>query len=134
MTEENKRRNIGLEVDRGQRELGSAERERAVGNHDIAVARAYYAAMHYARALLLIEGLQAKTHGGTTHLLHANFVRTGRFPPEIAEHLSTLEARRLNADYDVAAVFTEAMSERAVVEARAFAHAVLEVLAALGYR
>ena len=49
-----------------------------LGLHNDAVSRAYYAAFHYARALLLLEGLEPKTHRGVVALLLEHYESPGR--------------------------------------------------------
>jgi uncharacterized protein (UPF0332 family) len=55
-----------------------------------AVSRAYYGALHFARALLATIDEEPKTHGGVLRLLSRDFVRTGQLEPEIAQLLSAL--------------------------------------------
>jgi len=64
------------------------------------VSRAYYAAFHYARALLLTVGLEPKTHRGVVDLVVEHFERPGRLAPEIASALARLQTFRGLADYD----------------------------------
>lgn len=56
MTGENRRLGIASEVARGNEALDSAEILLSAGKAADAIGRAYYAAFHYARALLLILG------------------------------------------------------------------------------
>ena len=56
VTEDNKRVNIGLELDRSQRNLGRCSGSAPDGSFETAVSMAYYAAFHMAQALLLMEG------------------------------------------------------------------------------
>jgi hypothetical protein len=51
----------------------------------------------------------------------------------VAGVLSTLEAQRSDADYDVAVVFTDDMASEALAQAREFAAAVRHILTADGY-
>ncbi len=64
MTGENRIDNARAEAALGDDALRAAEALLALGLANDAVSRAYYAAFHYARALLLLEGLEPKTHRG----------------------------------------------------------------------
>ena len=133
MTEDQKRDNIAAEVARGDGALKSAELLLGAGQLADAVSRAYYAAYHYARALLLTVGEEPRTHGGVERLLQRDFVRTGRLTPEVAATLSRLMTLRQNADYVVEYVFTVAMATDQVDTARAFLAAARALLTAEGW-
>lgn len=55
---------------------------------------------HYARALLLTEGLEPKTHRGVIDLLLEKFEATGRLAAEVTSALARLQTFRGLADYD----------------------------------
>lgn len=75
MTDESKRENILVEVRRAEDSLEAAKILLAAGKLADAVSRAYYACFHYARAMLLTEGHEARSHGGVERMLHRDFVR-----------------------------------------------------------
>ena len=58
MTEANRKRNARSEASLGDDALQAAEALLKLGLYNDAASRAYYAAFHYARALLLTEGLK----------------------------------------------------------------------------
>ena len=128
MTDDQKRTNIAAEVARGESAFRSAELLLAAGQRADAVSRAYYAAFHYARALLLTLGEEARTHGGLDRLVQRDLVRTGKLAPETAALLSRLMTFRQNADYMAEYVFTEAMATEQVEGARAFVAAARTIL------
>ncbi|MFB3908855.1 MAG: HEPN domain-containing protein [Candidatus Eisenbacteria bacterium] len=102
----------------------------ASGKAPGSTSRAYHAAFHAARALLLTLGLQPRSHEGVRHLLSPLFVRSGKLDPRLARALSSVARTREDADYDAAAVFTTADSEealRAAEQFRAAARAILQV-------
>ena len=133
MTDEHRRENIALEVTKARRELRHARLLMEAEGYDGAVSRAYYHALHFAQALLLCAGLEAKTHGGIAHLVNLHFVRSGRLAPEVARVLSRLQNDREDADYDAAAVFTRTMAEAAIGEAQRFGEAVETLLSGEGF-
>lgn len=120
MTEDNRRRNIDAEVRRGDESLESAEILLAAGKHADAVSRAYYGAFHYARALLLTVGEEARTHGGLDRLLQRDLVRSGQFDPDVARLFSRLQKFRQDADYTAEFVFTGNAAREEVDAARRF--------------
>ncbi|MBI3927240.1 MAG: HEPN domain-containing protein [Armatimonadetes bacterium] len=130
MTGENRAANIELERERWEAALRSAGLLHEAGEHADSVSRAYYAMLHAATAVLLTEGLEARTHSGVAHLLNLHFVRSGRFPPEQARRLTRLQAEREAADYDRAAVFTREASEDTLTQAGEFCSACRKVLEA----
>ncbi len=120
MTGDSRRKNIASEVRRGDESLESAELLLAAGKLADAVSRAYYAAFHYARALLLTLGEEARTHAGIERLLHRDLVREGAFDPEVARLFSRLQKYRQDADYTAEFMFTVAGAAEEVAAARAF--------------
>jgi len=67
-----------------------------------AMSRAYYAAFHAARALVLAEGFEAKSHGGLMHLFNLHVVGQGRLEPRFNLLLARLQAYRHASDYGYA--------------------------------
>ncbi len=126
MTDDNRRKNIAVETKRGDESLESARILLAAALHADAVSRAYYAAFHYARALLLTVGEEPETHAGLHKLLHRDLVRDGVLDPDVAHLFSRLQKFRLDADYAAEVVFTPSAAaeelraaETFVAEARA---------------
>lgn len=133
MTGDQKRANIAAEVARGDDALRSAELLATAGQRADAVSRAYYAAYHYARALLLTLGEEARTHGGLDRLVQRDLVKTGKLAPETAALLSRLMTYRQNADYMAEYVFTASMAAEQVDGARAFVAAARAILTEGGW-
>jgi uncharacterized protein (UPF0332 family) len=69
VTEDQKRAAVAAEVARGNDALEEAELLLAAKKLSGAISRAYYAAFHYARALLPTIGEEPRTHGGLVRLL-----------------------------------------------------------------
>ena len=133
MTDESRRANVAIEVARADRAMPSARILLESGEPADAVSRAYYAALHCARALLLTEGTEPQTHRGVLRLLSRDFVPTGRLSADAAAALSKLEKQRLEADYSAELVFTDAEAAREVEEASAFIDAATTVLRSGGW-
>lgn len=120
MTEDNARQNAAREMDRAKEVLAEARHLLTGGFYNGAVTRAYYAAFHGARALLVTRGLESKTHRGVIQLLSLHFVKDGPLTTQMAEHLSHLETYRELSDYTAIAQFTEVQAREELARAEAF--------------
>jgi uncharacterized protein (UPF0332 family) len=128
VTKENRKKNISIEIARAEESLRAAETLVAAGLNADAVSRAYYAAFHFARALLLTIAEEPKSHGGVDRLVQREFVRTGQMPPEIGLLLSRLQAYRSDADYAADHVFTREAAETELSAAKRFIEHVRRLL------
>ena len=123
MTDDNRRANLLVEVEKSGNSQRAAEACLSLGLADDAVSRAYYAAYHMVQALLLTEGLQAKSHAGLHDLFYLHFVRSGRLPTHLAKLFAGLQKFREQADYTRAFHFSvedageECAHSRAICEA-----------------
>jgi uncharacterized protein (UPF0332 family) len=63
-----------------------------------ALSRAYYSAFHAARALLLLDGIEPKTHSGVLGMFSAHWVKTGRMESAQVLVLTRLQSYRLASD------------------------------------
>jgi uncharacterized protein (UPF0332 family) len=99
VTDPNRRANLAVELEKSENSLRAADACLGLGLADDAVSRAYYAAYHMVQAVLLTEGLEAKTHAGAHDLLYLHFVRPGRVPSHLAKLFVGLQRYREQADY-----------------------------------
>jgi uncharacterized protein len=121
VTEENGRANAKDEAERGQECLREAEVLLAAGLHVGAVSRAYYAAYHWARALLFLKGIEPKTHRGVIQLVALHYVQPRVLSAAAAGDLGHLETFRELCDYNAKAKFDEAQTREELARARRFA-------------
>lgn len=98
MNAPNRKENAAREAALGDDALRAAEAVLALRPNNDAVSRAYYAAFHHARALLLLEGLEPKSHRGLFALLERHFA--GRLSSEALSRFARLQTFRGLADYD----------------------------------
>jgi uncharacterized protein len=133
VTGDNQKRNIAEEVAKGNDLLETAEILHRAGKYADAVSRAYYAVFHYAAALLLTAGLQAKSHGALARLLQSHFVKPGTLSAASGTTFIKLMALRLDADYSAVVVFTDATSRGELDAAIAFTGEVRAALVAGGW-
>ena len=120
MTEANRVTNARAEAALGDDALRAANALLQLGLHNDAVSRAYYAAFHYARALLLLEGLEPKTHRGVVALLLERYERPGRLEPGAVSILARLQTFRGLADYDTSERIAKERAEAEVDAAQLF--------------
>ena len=113
MTAANCRDNARSEATRGDQCLAEAKYLLEGDFCNAAVSRAYYAAFHWALALLLLKGLQPKTHRGVIQLLQLHYAEPGHISTDVATALGQLETYRELSDYNAKATFdaTRATSE-----------------------
>jgi hypothetical protein len=97
--------------------LRAAEALLGLGLPNDAVSRAYYAAFHAARALLMTAGLEPKTHRGVMALLNERFVEIGE---EQLSSFARLQTFRAIADYDARARLSASRASAEVASARSF--------------
>ncbi len=133
MSPENVRAHVRAEVARGDDALRAARELLKLGLVNDAVSRAYYAALHIARGLLLTEGIEPAAHGGVGSMLGLHFVVPGRLAPVHAKELARLEQFRTEADYNRFFVFTAEGAAEEVAVAESFCAAGRSLLAAGGW-
>lgn len=85
-----------------------------------AVNRAYFTAYRSARAYLVRQGLEPRTHSGTIQQFGEHGVQPGDFDPAMGKIISRLEQERIRADYVADPDFTSAEAERLVEDADRF--------------
>ena len=107
MTEENKKKNIRLELDGAAKTFSEAELLFQNGFVSGAVSRLYYSLLYTIRAVLLTEGLEPRSHEGALRLFSLHFVKEGPFDAKASHIFSKLMKYREEADYNPAYVFTK---------------------------
>ena len=128
MTRDNARVHIAAEVVLGDQALRAAHELLRLGLLHDAVSRAYYAALHFAQALLLTEGVEPKTHHGVSAMLGLHFVMPGKLTAERSKELARLEQFRGEADYNRFFVLPPEGAAEEVVVADRFVEALRSVL------
>lgn len=133
MSPENRRANIAEEWGKTSQALAAADALLGVGLWNDALTRAYYAAYHAACAVLLTEGIEARSHQGAIALFGERFVRTGRLSAELGRDLHELKELREQADYRRSFAATEEEARRDISRAHDFCEAVAALLLAGGW-
>jgi uncharacterized protein (UPF0332 family) len=60
------------------------------GMYKTSVNRSYYAVLHAARSLLILEGIDPVRHDGVQTMVSLHFVKAGTLPPEAVKILKKL--------------------------------------------
>ena len=102
MTGENRHANAVAEIRAARDALRACDSLLSLGLYRDAMSRAYYAAFHAARALLLLEGLEARTHSGVLRMVAERLVRAGLLEPKVNVLLAKLQGIRHESDFGCA--------------------------------
>jgi uncharacterized protein len=119
VTGENRLAAARQEVELGADALRAAAALLDLGLPNDAVSRAYYAAFHHARALLVLAGLEPKTHRGVVSMLERECA-SGSLPIAEVTLLARLQTFRGLADYDAASRMSMDRATSEVAAAREF--------------
>ncbi|MCC6523583.1 MAG: HEPN domain-containing protein [Polyangiaceae bacterium] len=134
MTEDNRRQNLAAELRKGEQSLRAAQALLGLGLWDDAVSRAYYAALHFVRAVLFSAGLEPKSHAGAHNLLYMSFVRPGLLSQDLASRFAALQKYREQADYAAELSLDEAGARAEVGQAAELCRSLGAWLAERGFR
>lgn len=99
LTDEEKRLVVAYRIEKSKKTLNDA---RKVLNLDMWVTganRLYYAAYYAVSALLIANGLNAKTHEGIIRMFNMSFVNTGKIDKELGRQYNRLFTMRITGDY-----------------------------------
>lgn len=90
--------------------------------------RMYYACFYATSALLVNEGIEAKTHAGVRQMLGMHFVRTGKFPISLSKFYTDLFDNRQIGDYEDFIYFDEQTTSELYPQAVEFIEAIEKLL------
>ena len=100
LTDEEREALVKYRIEKASGTLVEA-RDCADDNHwTLAANRLYYAAYYASKALLIQNGIVAKSHEGVIGMIGQNFVVKGIIPKEEARLLARLHNMRKTGDYD----------------------------------
>jgi uncharacterized protein (UPF0332 family) len=131
VTNDNKRVNSAAELARGDESLRAARVLIEAGFLPDAESRLYYAAYHAAVALLLVQGLEARSHSGVGQLLGLHFVKTGHLDAGDARLFARLQKYRIEADYSTGFVVTREALEEDLTACADFVERIRALIATL---
>jgi uncharacterized protein (UPF0332 family) len=97
---------------------------------NVAVARSYYSMFYAAQSALVAGGVAGlRRHEGVNSNFGKLFVKTGKFPKEVARAMGEAENDRYKADYDPGIKFTSLDAEKHIENAKKFVSSVKEMMA-----
>jgi uncharacterized protein len=99
VTEGNRLTNAANEMATARDALRVAHAALELGIVRDALSRAYYAVFHAVRALLLLDGIEPKTHAGVGSLFSERWIRTKRLESSHMLVFTRLQAYRAASDY-----------------------------------
>ena len=120
---------VAAHIARARGKLEAVASDIAAGRWDDAVSRAYYAMYHAARAALLREHQDPRTHRGLVLLIHRHLVSSGRLSSELGAALARVRDLREYGDYEALVQIGEDEAEAAAHDAQAFVAAIERLLA-----
>lgn len=115
-------------LQKAHKALSDAELLLENGSAEAAINRAYYAVFSAARAALLSKEETPNTHAGVIRRFGYHFIRTEEIPEEVGEILTTAEAMRGQADYEVFSDFDHEDAFELVEDAYHFVETIEEEL------
>jgi len=133
VTGDNIRANVADELRLADSALRAADALLGLGLAPDAASRAYYAALHAARALLFSLGLEVRSHRAVRTMLSRHFVQPGVLKPERSKELGQLESLRTAGDYDSAFALGVDEIRPEVEKARKFVEEARALLQAGGW-
>jgi uncharacterized protein (UPF0332 family) len=132
MTADNIRQNVTAELARANDSLRAAAVLVDAGLLHDAESRLYSAIYHGAIALLLTEGIEPRSHAGTSSLLGQHFVRSGRLSSDDARLFARIQKYRFEADYGRDFVLTDAALRDDLAACTGFLDRVRAIIRAAG--
>jgi len=111
---------VRLRITRSRGALHSAEALLDEKEYGDSISRSYYAMFHMAKALVLCEGEDAKTHRGLLNLFGQKFVKTGEIEKYVGNLIKELQEARVRSDYEYEFIPLEQDAQEALDDAREF--------------
>lgn len=107
MTPDQKNIALQLLVEKSNRNLEQAIANAKLGYWDLVANRLYYSIFHAVTALMMKDGIKARSHKGTSSQFGQYYINTGVFLKEDGILYSRLQSMREKADYQNTFSLTE---------------------------
>lgn len=125
MEEELKKTALSLLIEKSERNLQQAIFLADSGYWDLIVNRLYYSIFHAVSALLLQDGINTKSHKGTSQQFGLFYVKTGKFEEADGRFYHRLQSKREQADYDNVFKLTEEEGKNLIEQTKEFQKRIL---------
>lgn len=118
-------------LEKAERLLDDARLLLREGRRESSVNRSYYAALSAAKAVLIIFGIDPKTHEGIKTMVNKKLVLDGLIPKEHGKWFRNLLFEREDADYADYVTIDSSDAENAFNDASRFIEKIKEVITTL---
>ena len=98
LNDEEKRAVVAYRLDKANKTLDDAKKVIELELWATAANRLYYAAYYAVSALLLVNGLNAKTHDGIIRLFNMHYIKTEKIDLELGRQYNRLFTMRINGE------------------------------------
>ncbi len=115
-------------LEKAHQALSDARYLQADARADAAISRAYYAALHAARAALLSLGETPRTHHGVHTRFAFHFVATGRLERDVGDILTLSARERERSDYEALTVFDARAAADLIADVETFVQTVEAII------
>ena len=115
-------------LERAAEELDISRYLLASGNYNASANRSYYAIFHALRAVLALDGFDAKKHSSIISHFNRNYVKPGVFPPDTSNLIDAAFEVRGNADYKDYYVVTPEAAQKQINDAEAIINMITHYL------
>ncbi|MEM3786570.1 MAG: HEPN domain-containing protein [Nitrososphaeria archaeon] len=117
-----------LEIKNSKERLEAAELLLNNGKIVDSINRAYYAMFHAARALLLLYGIEPKTHEGVVREFSRIIVEEKVMDKGFAKNFRQIFETRESVDYRIGVLFDQEEAEEIFIKAKEFVENVMKVI------
>lgn len=114
-------------IQKGERSLKAAQRLYRDGDFDFSVSRAYYAMFYLTEAVLVHKGLSFSKHSAVISAFNQHFIKTGIFPKEFHQWLTSAFEKRQIGDYVYSAEITEYEAKQMLSQAEEFLNSLKKI-------
>lgn len=125
---------IEKEIKRSKKSLRAAEKLFEEDLLEDAISRSYYAILHAAKAVLLLEKVKVDSHEAVKRLFGLHLIKSKKIDRKYSKILREEQDERYLADYDVAFAPETAQARQRIEDAEDFLNAMLEYLSKSGIR
>lgn len=119
---------IRYRINRANETIGEVENLIKLGYFNTSINRIYYACYYAVIALIIKNGLSAKSHDGVRQMFGLHFVKTGLISKEQAKYYTDLFDRRQTGDYDDFVLYQKETVEELYKPAKDFIKKIEELL------
>ena len=109
-----------LRLEHAEECLSAARGLLASGSYKSAANRAYYTVFHAMRAVLALDGIDSKRHGGIISEFRKRYIKTGVFGSRLSDIISSSFEIRTESDYNDFYVISKSGVEEHVEDAAFF--------------